>query len=395
MICKLHQSFCLILIFLFAMSCTNPTNETESDSAGQAAAHQQAYFFIGTYTKKEGHVDGKGKGLYVYDYETFNRFKEIQVTEGLVNPSFFTISNDGKKLYAVSETGPDMGPSGSVNAYSIDPETKTLTFINKQSSHSFVPCHISVDSKNRLAFVANYVGGVVAVLPIQKDGALAAASQIIQLKGKLPEQKPEDSHPHAVVLSPDEQFAYVPDLGADKVMIFKIDYEKGELIPASQPFVELTDGAGPRHFTFHPNEKWAYVINELNNTITSFSFNKKEGNLEILKNTPTLPDGYEGKSYTADIHISPDGQFLYGSNRGHDSIVCFKIDQNDGSLQLIEHEPTRGKFPRNFMIAPDGKKLYVANQNTGNITVFEVEKNGALNYQIQFLVPSPVCLKSM
>jgi 6-phosphogluconolactonase len=383
----------LALIFLSACANIEKSNKAQNDTSIQP---NENFLFIGTYTKKEGHVDGKATGIYLYSLNSeTGGITYRSVAKEVINPSFLTLSADGKFLYAVNETGPDLDSTGFISAFAIDAASKELRLLNKQSSHSFAPCYISVDKKNRFAFVTNYVGGKVAVLPIKKDGSLAAASEVLQLQGKSTHPRQESSHPHSIVLSPDERFAYVSDLGTDKIMIYNIDFKNGKLLPNEMPFVSVEEGSGPRHFTFHPSGKFAYVINELSNTITSFEFDSENGKLKTIENTLTLPPNFEGSSFTADIHITPDGQFLYGSNRGHDSIVAFKIDTNSGKLALIEHEPTQGAFPRNFMISDDGKFLFVANQNSDNIVIFKIETDGGLTAVDQIDILTPVCLKML
>ncbi len=388
--------FSFFFIIIISFSTCSEIEKTKSNQNENTIKQNTNYLFIGTYSKKEGHVDGKAEGIYLYsmDAET-GAIAYENVAKNVINPSFLTISSNGNFLYAVNETGPDVDNTGSISAFAIDPTTKHLQLLNTQSSHSFAPCHISVDQKNRFAFVTNYVGGKVVVYPIEKDGSIKPASDIIKLQGKSTHPRQKSSHPHSIVLSPDNRFAFVSDLGTDKIMIFKIDYENGKLLPNETPFISVPNGSGPRHFTFHPNSKFAYVINELNNTIASFEFDAKSGNLNPIETKPTLPDGFEKVSYTADIHITPDGKFLYGSNRGHDSIVAFKIDQDSGKLTLIEHQSTQGSFPRNFMISDDGKFLYAANQNSDNIVIFKIESNGTLLALDQVNVATPVCLKMM
>jgi 6-phosphogluconolactonase len=216
---------------------------------------------------------------------------------------------------------------------------------------------------------------------------------VITLTGNGAHPRQEASHPHSIVLSADDRFAYVPDLGTDKIMIYKVDYENGKLLPNEMPFVQLPAGSGPRHFTIHPNNKFAYAINELTSTVASFSFDPATGTLGVTGYAPTLPAGFRGDNLTADIHISPDGKYLYGSNRGPNSIAGFSIDGNSGTLSPVGHWPVQGTAPRNFMITDDGKLLYAANQNSGNITVFKIETNGSLSPHGQFEVPTPVCLK--
>ncbi len=380
----------------FSFSTCSHTEEHNSNQNESAIKANTNFLFIGTYTKKEGHVDGKAEGIYLYDLDTKTGALTNQRTiKDVINPSFLTLSANGNFLYAVNEIGSDVDSAGYITAFVIDKSRRNLRLLNKQSSHSFAPCYISVDKKNRFAFATNYVGGKIVVLPIDGDGSLKPASDIIELQGKSTHPRQESSHPHSIVLSPDDRFAYVSDLGTDKIMIYTIDYENGKLLPNAMPYIIVPNGSGPRHFTFHPSGKFAYVINELSNSISSFEFNAKTGALKTIENITTLPLDFDGVSQTADIHITPDGRFLYGSNRGHDSIAAFKIDYDTGKLALIEHESTQGSFPRNFMISNDGKFLYVANQNSDNIVIYKIETDGNLTASDQIKVPTPVCLKMM
>ena len=215
---------------------------------------------------------------------------------------------------------------------------------------------------------------------------------MIRLTGHGPvSERQESSHPHSVNISPENTFAYVADLGTDRIMIYRIDYKNNRLIPAVTPYFEMEPGAGPRHMAFHPLGKYVYVINELNNTIVALRYDDKTGQLEALHSVTTLPNHYVGDSYTADIHITDDGRFLYSSNRGHNSIAAFQIDYESGHLTALGHESTRGEFPRNFLI--DGKNMYVANQNSDNVVMFRIHASGKLEYVMEFETKTPVCLK--
>lgn len=348
--------------------------------------------FIGTYTRKEGHVDGKGLGIYVFNQDsTSGHLDEVLVEEGIRNPSFLVPSHDGKYLYAVEEIGSAVDTVGHVVAYAWD--GKALKKINSQSSHAFAPCYLTTDSQGRYLFLANYVGGTIAMLPIDANGGLQPASTVIKHEGKGPHGRQDSSHPHSVNLSPDERYLYVPDLGTDHINIYQIDYDNGKLMPADPAFIAMEPEAGPRHFTFHPTQPFAYVINELNNTVTAMRWNKETGALAILQSVPTLPTDFNGDNTTSDIHITPNGQFLYGANRGHNSIVGYKIDGTSGQLTPIGHTSTQGEIPRNFAISPDGRFLYAANQNTDNVLIFSIEADGKLQYRNEIKTPTPVCVK--
>ena len=385
--------YVLMITGMFSGCRENKEADTrETDAMKNRQEEQAGYLFVGTYTKKEGHVYGKADGIDVFRVSGGGELEKIATEKQVINPSYLTLSSDGNYLYAVNETGPDVDTTGSVSAFRINPANGNLELINSRSSHAFAPCYITLDARDRLALITNYTGGVVAAYPIQSNGALGEASQVIRLEGQGPvTTRQESSHPHSVNISPEGTFAYVADLGTDKIMIYRIDYEKNRLIPAVSPYFEMDPGAGPRHMAFHPLGKYVYVINELNNTIAALRYDDKTGQLEAVHTVNTLPDDFEGDSYTADIHITDDGRFLYGSNRGHNSIAVYSIDPESGHLTTLGHEPTRGEFPRNFLI--DGKNLYVANQNSDNVVLFRILDSGKLEYVKEFEAKTPVCLK--
>ncbi len=381
------------LVMLFGIiGCQPKEKESSSEMAPVSQTKMEGkYLFTGTYTKKEGHVDGKADGFVISQIGPDHSIVPVYTESGVVNPSYLTISNDGMFMYVVNETGPDVDTVGSVSAFRIDNANGNTKLINTQPSYGFAPCYITTDSQNRLAMITNYVGGVVVVYPIASDGSLEAASQVIQLEGNGPnEARQQASHPHSINLSPDGKYAYVADLGADKIMIYRVDYERKELIATDPGYVLLTPGSGPRHMVFSSTIPFVYVITELMNTIAIFKYDSETGALSQLQTISTLPGDFDGESWTADIHISEDGRYLYGSNRGHNSIVGYEI-KPDGTLTLIGFESTRGEFPRNFLI--DGLDLYVANQNTDNIVLFSIQEDGSLQFKKEYASATPVCLK--
>lgn len=351
--------------------------------------------YIGTYTSGKS----RSEGIYIYklnlDSGTLKNYKTVK---NIVEPSFLTIDKDKKYLYAVNETAEYEGKkSGAVSAFAIDQKNGDLRFLNKQPSLGGAPCHISVSDNGRFVLVANYLGGNVAVFPVETSGRLGAAIDLEQHSGSGPNKaRQEAAHAHSVILDKNNRFAFVNDLGIDKVMIYKFDDKNGKLEPnAAQAFYQTKAGAGPRHFKFHPNGKFAFVINELDMTITSLAYDEASGTLKEIQTAPTLSANFSGANTCADIHVSPNGKFLYGSNRGHDSIVSYKIDEKTGRLDFVEHVSTQGKTPRNFAIDPTGKFLLAANQNSDSIVVFRIdETNGKLQATgNKVTVPSPVCLK--
>ncbi len=376
--------FYLVPACLIMVQCqTKPAEETPTENRT---------LWIGTYTKSEGHVDGKAGGIYRIKVDgASGGFKDQIAKQGIINPSFVAVSPDQQFLYAVSETGPDVDSTGYIYAYKIGQDS--LMSLNRQSSQSFAPCHVSVHPTGKWVFLANYVGGVVAMYPVLETGELGPASDVHRLSGSGPHPRQESSHPHSVFVDPTGQYVLTPDLGTDKIMIFKVDTEQGKLIPASPAFVETEPGAGPRHLVFYPGGKAFYGINELNNTITLFRFDPATGVATREQSVSTLPKDFTGNSFTADIHLTPDGRFLYGSNRGHNSIAIFGVNPDDQSLTALGHQPTLGDFPRNFVIDPPGQRLYVANQNSDNIVQFLIDaQTGLLTEEVQYRVPTPVCL---
>jgi 6-phosphogluconolactonase len=348
--------------------------------------------YVGTYTT------GKSEGIYLYRLNlSSGELKHVATTKGVVNPSFLALAPSRRYLYAVKEVGDFAGKkSGAVSAFAVDQITGDLRLLNQQPSLGADPCYVDVAAGGRFVLIANYSGGNVTVLPVQSDGSLGEATDMRQAQGSsINRERQEGPHAHCIVLDPTNRFAYQCDLGTDKVMIFRFDARNGKLLPNEPPWVQVKPGAGPRHLAFYPGGKYVFVLNELHATVTAFARDPEKGSLTELQTITTLPKDFTGTNTSADIHVSPDGRFLYCSNRGHDSIACFKIDPRTGKLNFIAHESTGGKTPRNFAIDPTGALLLVANQKSDNIVVFRLDqKTGRLSSTGQVVeVPSPVCLK--
>ncbi|MCD9185913.1 MAG: lactonase family protein [Pyrinomonadaceae bacterium] len=353
--------------------------------------------YIGTYT-----ASGKSEGIYIYKFNPdTGEMKPYKTVKGVLEPSFLTINKDKKYVFAVNELLEYEGKkSGAVSAFAIDEKTGDLQFLNKVSSLGGAPCFITTSHNEKFALVANYLGGNVSVYPIGKDGKLGEAVDLAQHTGTGPNKdRQEAAHAHSITLDRNNRFAFAADLGIDRLMIYKFDDKTGKLTPnETQTFYQAKPGAGPRHFSFHGSGKFAFLINELDLTIVSLAYDEKHGTLKEIQTVSTVPAGVSGSSNScADIHVSPNGKFLYGSNRGHNSIVSYKIDETTGRLEYIEHVSTGGKTPRNFAIEPHGKFLLVANQNSDNVVIFSIdEKTGKLKSTgKQAQVPVPVCLKFM
>jgi 6-phosphogluconolactonase len=353
---------------------------------------QNVYMYIGSYASPEN------PGLYVYSYDENNlQLNEVQRLTGHANPSFLAIHPSGNFLYAVNETADYEGKKeGSVSAFTRNRETGQLEYLNRQSSHGAHPCHVSLLSGGSQLVVANYSGGNIALYPLASDGLIDEASQVIQHEGSGPvEGRQAGPHAHSVFPSPDGNYVFAADLGIDKVMIYRIDKESGQLIPnQAAPWAEMPPGSGPRHLDFHPNGRWIYVVNELNSTVTRLEFNRKTGEVAVNESVTTLPDGWDGRNSCADIHVHPSGKFLFASNRGHNSIAIFSIG-NDGHIKPSGQEPVRGETPRNFCLDPKGKRMFVANQRSGNITIFDIDQDsGELTFTEKGLkIDQPVCIK--
>ncbi|CAN5277733.1 hypothetical protein BH23VER1_BH23VER1_00410 [soil metagenome] len=328
-----------------------------------------AYF--STYTG-----DGGSQGIYraTFDTET-GELSDPELAAETTNPSFLEIGKDGRFLYAAGEGGANAG----VTAFAIGGD-KNLTKLNTQPSGGSGPCHVSVDPTGRAVLVANYGSGSAALLPINDDGSLAPPSSTFQHEGSGgDERRQKGPHAHSINASPDGRFALVADLGIDKVMVYRMDAQAGTLTPNDPSSVSVAPGAGPRHFAFHPSGAFAYVINELTKTVTAFRFDAATGTLTETQTVSTVPPGTEPGGSTAEIRVHPSGKFVYGSNRGHDSIAIFAVNADDGTLTPAGHQPSGGQTPRNFNIAPGGNFLLAANQESGNVAVFAIDQaSGAL-----------------
>jgi 6-phosphogluconolactonase len=315
------------------------------------------------------------------------------------NPSFLAVHPDGRTLYAANETTTlDGQPGGAVSSFAIDRGSGELTFLNRQPSHGTDPCHVSVDASGGNVFVANYTSGSVAVLPIEAAGRLAPASDVHQHRGSGPDPKRQEGpHAHFITRDPANRYVLASDLGLDQVLVYRLDAERGTLTAHEPPAVSLPPGSGPRHLAFHPFAPVVYVINELASTISTCAWDEVAGTLRLLGTISTLPEDFEGGSSCAEVRVAPSGSFVYGSNRGHDSIAVFAVDPADGTLSPAGHVSTEGANPRNFTIDPSGTLLLAANQDSDTIVAFRIDPDtGALNPTGQVTrVPSPVCVLVM
>lgn len=348
--------------------------------------------YIGTYTS------GKSEGIYVYRLDLASgALKFASKATGVKNPSFLAIHPQGRYLYSVNEVGDLAGkPGGAVSAFAIDPNSGGLTFLNQQSSVGTGPCHLSLDKTGKFVLAANYGGGSICVLPTQDGGRLGEATDFIQHQGSSANpQRQQGPHAHYITPDPTNRYVFATDLGLDKILIYQLDLARGKLKPNAVPWAQVKAGAGPRHLDFHPNGKYAYLINEIDSTIVAYDYDEGHGALREIQTVPTLPKDFSGTSHTADVHVSPSGKFVYGSNRGHDSLAIFAIDEATGKLTYVGHESTQGKTPRNFAIDPTGSYLLAANQSSDTVVTFRIDQStGKLRSTDQVAeVPTPVCLK--
>lgn len=364
--------FLLFLFLSFSFSCFS----------------QDYFLFIGTYT-------GSGsKGIYVYRFNAKTGAAQwVSNTDTAANPSYLALAADGRHLYAVNETGGEA--PGHISAYSFDRTSGSLTFLNTQPTGGDAPCYVSVDKSNRWAVVANYMGGNLTALPIATDGTLQPYTQLVQHKGSSAnKERQEAAHVHAAVLSPDQRFVFSPDLGMDELAVYRFNKAATQpLQPALPAVAKSPAGSGPRHFTFSPNQKFAYLVEELSGTVAAYKYNN--GKLTFLQRITTHPKDYAGAKGSADIHLSPDGKFLYASNRGDaNSIAVFSVAAN-GRLQLKGIQSTLGVHPRNFIIDPTGSYLLIANRDTDSVVIFKRNVTTGLLRDTgkRIAVPKPVCLQ--
>ena len=351
--------------------------------------------FVGTYTRRESFVNGRGEGIYICQLDPITgKLFIIDVVESGINPSFLTLSPDKKNLYAVNEITPTSGESGLVSAFEIDLFGKRLSFKNRESTHGFAPCHLSVDPTGRYLLVANYLSGSLCSLPVLPDGSLGKASHVIQHHGcGTHSTRQAGPHAHMIAASPDDDFVLATDLGTDEFLVYSLDDETGYLNPVHNMQVKLPAGSGPRHFSFHPNGRFVFVNGELNSTLTAFEFNPESGMLNPIQHLSTIPDSYVGASTGAEIAVHPSGKYIYASNRGHDSIAIFQIDQDNGELHPIGYVASQGRVPRSFTIDPSGEFMLVGNQDSNNIVTFRIDLgSGQLNAVDECALPTPVCI---
>lgn len=359
----------LVFILLF-LGCKNSS----------VKSIKETNFYVGTYTQKES------KGIYKYSISKDGKLKNIGLAATIINPSFLAKSKDQKNLFAISEVNEN--ETGYIYSYEI--KNDSLQMVNKQESGGAHPCFIAVNKDNYI-ITANYTGGNIGFLKATKTGEIAPISFVQQHIGKGSTERQTAPHAHSTWFHPTKNEVISIDLGTNELWFSTIDKTKNELIYTTQKKLKMKDGAGPRHLTFHPNNKWMYILNELNNTVSLVK--EKKNAYFITASITTLPAGFSTDSKAADIHISKDGKFLYTSNRGADSIAIFKVNTTNGTLTGIGYAPVLGANPRNFSLSPDEEFLLVANQDTNNIISFKRNpSSGALTFVDEIFAPTPVCI---
>ena len=325
--------------------------------------------YIGAYTQSHS------TGIYVYRLDLSNgALSYLATSPPLDEPSFLVIDSNQRYLYAVNETKEFAGEAtGAVSALEIDRQSGGLTLLNQQPSGGMEPCHLDIDADNRYIAVSNYGSGSVSMLPIRADGGLGPPQTVTHEGSSILSPRQDQPHAHSITIDPSNRFAVAADLGMDKILVYRLNRDDGVLEPHDQLAVQA--GAGPRHMAFHPVGHFAYLINEIDNTINAYAYDGDAGRLQQVQSVSTLPPEFDGPSGTAEVRVHPSGKFLYGSNRGHDSIAIYAIDAGTGYLRVVDYEPTLGRHPRNFNLDPSGRFLLAANHGSDSIFSYWVDQS--------------------
>jgi 6-phosphogluconolactonase len=375
---KLNTHFLFTFLLIF-------TNNFFAQKPSKKTMNNDFHLMVGTYTS------GKSEGIYTFKFNVkTGEFTPESVAKNIKNPSFLAISSDSKYVYSAGETD----KQGSVHSFAFDKKTGVLTPLTSQSANGNYPCHVAIDKTGEWVICGNYGAGNLSVFPVEANGSLGKASQTIQHEGKsINPGNQESPHVHSINIAPNNVDVFVADLGMDKIMTYSLDAKTGKLSAGNPPFTSVKAGSGPRHFEFHPNGKFAYCIQEISGEVVAYDY--KKGSLNTIQTISTKPADLKGDLNCADIHISPDGKFLYGSNRVHDSLAIYEVDAKTGKLAYVAHQSVMGKKPRNFMIDPTGNFVLVANQDSDNIVIFKRDavKGTLTPTGKEIAVPNPVCLK--
>ena len=378
---SLHHAF--LASFVVLSACSGPPPAEVHDDP-------EVVMYVGTYTKETS------AGIYAFRFEpSTGQAEPLGLAAEVREPSFLALHPNGDYLYAVSETDDfDSAGSGSVVSFAIDSESARLTQLNEVSSGGGWPCHLNIDSGGRMLIVANYKGGSIASFPIDSNGTLGEAASFVQHVGSSVHSRQEQPHAHSADFSADDRFAFFSDLGIDQVKVYRADTATATLTPHEPAFVDVAPGSGPRHFALHPSGRFAYGINELASTVTAYAFDAEAGVLEPVQTASTLPAEFQGENYTAEIQVHPSGRFVYATNRGHDTIAVFAVDEASGRLESRGQVSSGGNWPRSFVIEPGGAYLLAANQHSDNIVVLRIDQEtGALEATgSELVIDAPVCI---
>lgn len=380
--------------------------------------HTEHVVYVGAYTGFGPNRRGKAEGIDSFRLDpTSGALSHLATTPGIENPSFLTVDPTHRFLYAVNGSPSiDGHPGGAVTALAIDPVTGLLSPVNRQRTEGQGPCHATIDRAGRFLLATSYHAGTIVVFPVQPDGGLAPASDLVRHRGaSVHPTRQAAPHPHSVNFDLAERFALVCDLGLDRVFVYRFDHDRGKLIPNDPPWTTSRPGAGPRHLAFHPTGRYVFVINEIDSTLSSYRYDPERGALSPLETVPTIPADFAGPAFSpdvqvgaaasdppvvgtnfaADVHLAPSGHVVYGSNRGHDSIVVFAFSEGTERLTYVAHQPTRGRTPRNFTIDATGRLLLAANQGSDSLVAFRIDPlTGRLTPTGEVAsTPTPTCVR--
>ncbi len=378
-----------LLVFV-GVFCVMATSDRVVKAGGNNSSRYIAY--VGTYSQNGS------KGIYRLEFNSeTGSLKLLEGTNAIENSSFLAIHPNRKYLYAVSEVAKYKGKdTGSVVAYRIEGDQGELVELNQLATGGAVPCHLSIDSTGHCLVIANYTGGSIASFRLKENGELdSPMASLMQHHGQsINKQRQESAHAHSANISADDRLVYAADLGIDQIIIYQLDPQTAKLSENEPSIIKIKPGSGPRHFTFHPQKDFAYVLNELSCDIIAFKRNPDNGDLKTLQTIPTVPEVKPGYS-TAEIRIHPNGKFLYASNRGHNSLATYRIDKSTGLLTALGNEPTGGEMPRNFTFDPTGKFILAANRVSNNIIVFRIDQETGLltRTENEVKIPMPVCIR--
>jgi 6-phosphogluconolactonase len=374
---------CKLTVYLAGLSITMCA--VENSRASHDSEQTKYFVYVGTYSD----------AIYAYRFDAATgKLDALGPVGKVVNPSFLATDPNYRFLYAVSEV--EGNTNGGVSAFLIDRKTGSLKFLNSASSAGVAPCHLAVDKTTKMLVVANYGTGGVSAFPIEHDGRLGAMSSLMEARGSsVNRERQEGPHAHEAVISADNRFVYVPDLGLDQIRMYPLEPSQAKLAASNHAVTKGDPGSGPRHMVFHPSGKFAYVLSELKSVITVFSHDPSTGSLKAIQTVSTLPPGYSGENAPAEIEMDKAGKFVYASNRGHDSIAVFAVDEQSGKLKQVQIVPTQGKEPRGMQIDPTGKWMFVGNQKSNQFVIFRIDpKTGQLSPTGQvFGVPTPVAFQ--